>query len=833
MSTLKTHNLQSPDAGSVNIAMTQNAGMVVAGLSTYSNQINVGSNIKLGNAGVITATSFVGAFQNSGDFTIDDYVVHAGDTNTKFGFPAADTISAETAGSERLRINSSGRVLIGTTNATTVGTVNTNLIVGSTTNNDEVGLTLNVMEGTNNRRVKFFLDDDDGVYGFDTTSSTGTAQFVVRHATSEKMRIDSSGNVCLGIATASRGPIHSHTSATTNNIHLTNGSSGTGTQDGATIFVDGTSSAGFWFREAGNLRFATDNSEKMRLDSSGRLMIGTTIEGVVNGDDLNVASSGHTGITIRSGTSNQGNIFFSDGTSGPDEYRGYFQYLHAVNALLLGTDAAERMRIDSAGRVGIGTSNIGSHQLVVEGGKAETGGSCLALKTAGGANGTLSALALYGTFVSPTSDTATRRTADITSGFSTGNWGTEFLTFNVGKSGSANDTQQVCDEKMRLNSTGQLSIGAGPVSLNGHNSRLSVQGTDFSSSTVAIMSNSSGVDGAYLFFAKQRSGSVGGNTSVANGDFVGQLRYLAADGTDVQSEVANISVNIDGAPGSNDTTGRITFATTNDGGNVSTERMRIDNQGNVGIGTSSLIGNSSSIYLTVNGSSLGGIALKSNNSTQGYLQGSGGTVTLSSDGAKNIRFDTNGVQRMNIASDGNVGIGKTSSSLDIDGSIFFGSGQTFQIVKSGSGGQCIAINRRTNVGTAIQFSRGSGVGSISMNNTSTSYNTSSDYRLKENVVTLSDAITRLKTLKPYRFNFIADKNVTVDGFLAHEVTAVPEAVTGTKDAVITQEMIDNKEYEESRLGEILPQGIDQAKLVPLLVAAVQELIGRVEKLEAA
>ena len=52
MSTLKTHNLQSPDAGSVNIIMAPNAGMVVAGLSTYSNQINVGSNIKLGTAGV-------------------------------------------------------------------------------------------------------------------------------------------------------------------------------------------------------------------------------------------------------------------------------------------------------------------------------------------------------------------------------------------------------------------------------------------------------------------------------------------------------------------------------------------------------------------------------------------------------------------------------------------------------------------------------------------------------------------------------------------------------------------------------------------------------------
>jgi len=86
-------------------------------------------------------------------------------------------------------------------------------------------------------------------------------------------------------------------------------------------------------------------------------------------------------------------------------------------------------------------------------------------------------------------------------------------------------------------------------------------------------------------------------------------------------------------------------------------------------------------------------------------------------------------------------------------------------------------------------------------------------------------------LKPYRFNFKVDKDTTVDGFLAHEVTAVPEAVTGTKDAVITQEMIDNEEYEESRLGEILPQGIDQAKLVPLLVAAVQEAITKIEVLE--
>ena len=153
------------------------------------------------------------------------------------------------------------------------------------------------------------------------------------------------------------------------------------------------------------------------------------------------------------------------------------------------------------------------------------------------------------------------------------------------------------------------------------------------------------------------------------------------------------------------------------------------------------------------------------------------------------------------------------------------------MVKSGSGGKIMTLNRRTNVGLSIEFFRGSSVGSISHNNSSTAYNTTSDYRLKENIIPLSDAITRLKTLKPYRFNFKVDKDTTVDGFLAHEVTAVPEAVTGTKDAVITQEMIDNGEYESNRLNEILPQGIDQAKLVPLLTAALQESVGKIEVLE--
>lgn len=121
----------------------------------------------------------------------------------------------------------------------------------------------------------------------------------------------------------------------------------------------------------------------------------------------------------------------------------------------------------------------------------------------------------------------------------------------------------------------------------------------------------------------------------------------------------------------------------------------------------------------------------------------------------------------------------------------------------------------------LAFSYGaSWIGSISQSGTTgVAYNTTSDYRLKENVVSISDATLRLMNLKPSRFNFIADPDRTVDGFLAHEVQdIVPEAITGIKDEVDEK---GNPKY----------QGIDQSKLVPLLTAALQEAITRIETLE--
>jgi hypothetical protein len=141
------------------------------------------------------------------------------------------------------------------------------------------------------------------------------------------------------------------------------------------------------------------------------------------------------------------------------------------------------------------------------------------------------------------------------------------------------------------------------------------------------------------------------------------------------------------------------------------------------------------------------------------------------------------------------------------------------------------------------YSTGNVVGSVTTSSTSTSYNTSSDYRLKENVVPMSGSIDRLKELKPSRFNFIADADTTVDGFLAHEAgEVVPECVSGEKDAMkmedyeVTPAVMDGETViTEAVMGEReVPdmQGIDQSKLVPLLVGAIQELTARLEALEA-
>ena len=165
-------------------------------------------------------------------------------------------------------------------------------------------------------------------------------------------------------------------------------------------------------------------------------------------------------------------------------------------------------------------------------------------------------------------------------------------------------------------------------------------------------------------------------------------------------------------------------------------------------------------------------------------------------------------EKMRLTSGGSLLVGTTSK----------GGSEKFALI----GGPCFNM-AHASTGTIGVFRTsgisGSIVGSISITGSATAYNTSSDHRLKEGVEDMTGAIDRVKALAPKRFNFIADPDTTVDGFLAHEAQAVvPEAVTGTHNEVDSD-------------GNPVMQGIDQSKLVPLLTGALREAITKIETLE--
>ncbi|MDQ1343616.1 MAG: hypothetical protein QG650_335 [Patescibacteria group bacterium] len=127
----------------------------------------------------------------------------------------------------------------------------------------------------------------------------------------------------------------------------------------------------------------------------------------------------------------------------------------------------------------------------------------------------------------------------------------------------------------------------------------------------------------------------------------------------------------------------------------------------------------------------------------------------------------------------------------------------------------------THTNTAIQFRRNNvAVGGITFNNASTNYATTSDYRLKENVAGLTNALDRIEKLPVHRFNYKSDPTKTIDGFIAHEVqSVVPEAVIGKKDAI-------------DENGAPVYQQVDYSKVVPLLTAGIRELKAASDKKDA-
>ena len=441
-----------------------------------------------------------------------------------------------------------------------------------------------------------------------------------------------------------------------------------------------------------------------------------------------------------------------------------------AGALLLTTGGTEHVRLTSAGNLGIGTASPGQKLGVAGNIRFEAADPTLEFNNGGAM--------VYA------------RAAN---------------TLQFASGGGPSSPQ----EKLRIDSNGNLLHGVSAV-----------EDTTNNSGTKLITTGDLQIDGDQKTLVFRSTASTAQKQS--------GIQWWNENGAGVQSAIHCIREAVSNAPGALAFyTSSNVDTTDNNGQGAITERMRIDSSGKVGIGTTS-----PGVMLDIRANDPG-IQLVDTGGTSTYanIDYIGDTLMFTSRGGSSSHgyIDFRGyngasaVTRMRITPSGRVGIGTTSPTddLDVHGSV------TFLNTSTNIGSSQMYFNNEVSGGAyRIRFDADDDIrGSISVSSSGTTYNTSSDYRLKENITAISDGITRLKTLKPSRFNWKKDSSTTVDGFIAHEVTAVPEAVTGTKDGVATEDSKDHKK------GDPIYQQIDQSKLIPLLTAALQEAITKIETLE--
>jgi hypothetical protein len=384
--------------------------------------------------------------------------------------------------------------------------------------------------------------------------------------------------------------------------------------------------------------------------------------------------------------------------------------------------------------------------------------------------------------------------------------------------------QGASTERMRIDSSGNVGIGTSSPAAN---NRLTLSDSNSSKLTLTGGSTQNGM----LFNAVSTANQyyMAGGVNLLNS---GDKGFLIYDATNARAKFF-----VDDGIGETRTLAT-TFLSYYTG---ATERMRIDSSGNVGIGTSSpnqkldVQGVNGNVFVTsttgtnavsFRATNTGGYMIVGRDTSTGSNFGSAYASVVWSNGAYPMLFATNDIERMRIDSSGNLLVGTTSAqtgvAADAVGITLYGPTATGVGVFVRSNGYPLYVNNKAANGGLVQFyCNGNDVGSIQSNGTTTSYNTTSDYRLKTVVGAVTGQGARIDALKPVDYQWKADGQ-TARGFLAHQFQEVYAAsVTGTKDAVDAD---GNPKYQAMQAGT--------SEVIADLVAEIQSLRKRLTALES-
>ncbi len=553
-----------------------------------------------------------------------------GTGNAQINNATGTDIAFQVSGSEKLRIDSFGRVGIGTTspenNLHIADTLGPTIRLTNSTGSDGsyIGRIL-----TGDAAGSFFAginfikhDTNDGEIRF-RTKVDGTNQDTVTIV---------DGRVGIGtLSPASKA----HIKGGSLTVEHNSPSTGTGQFN---INSESNSQVSLSYDDQGHISIGTASaptgqtgfSEKVRIDSSGRLLLGTTTEGEGDADNLTIADTGNCGITLRSGTSSKSSIHFSDATSGTGEYDGFIAYNQSNRDLKIGTASSTRLTIDSSGDVGIGTTSP-SKALTLRGEQfietnstaADSGNGIYWQSTTSGWTTSGAHAAIYGKRVD-------------------GNNG--YLRFDTRLSGTT-------AERMRIDSSGNVGIGTtSPGQL------LHLEGSN-AGANIQVQSRA--------FFGGQYSNHfavIGSAVRVDTGQTTGMVSTETSSGNGRPSAIRF------GA-------GAIEFhsaASSTAGAAFDSERMRIDSSGNVGIGATPgsqeqllVHGGDNSIYVPVARSDSKWITIHSGGTDPAIFCDTGGAIRFGHGSSRNA-FST---ERMRIDSSGRLLVGtaatKTTYTLEV------------------------------------------------------------------------------------------------------------------------------------------------------------------------